>query len=96
MNVLHKTRCSADLKISAFEKQGGEVRFPDNPFYNIQVNGKYDEKVFWISKTWSAKNWAQKLSQVGKAFEKSSKNEFWTIEKDFLWFMILNFASLDQ
>ena len=45
MNVLHKTRCSADLKISAFEKQGGEVRFPDNPFYNIQVNGKYDERV---------------------------------------------------
>ena len=50
MNVLHKTRCSADLKISAFEKQGGEVRFPDNPFYNIQVNGKYDERVCWISK----------------------------------------------
>ena len=39
MNLLRKTGCSADLRISAFEKQGGQVRFPDNPFYKIKVNG---------------------------------------------------------
>ena len=69
-----------------FRETRGEVRFPDNPFYNIQVNGKNDERFFKIPKMI-----CQALStisvtglQIFKAFEESLKNEFWTFEKDFL------------